>query len=84
MPVFGSHREMAGRSDGCGREPRALGGYRWRRGPDAAHVLIVTDAGLASLKGLRQLQTLVLKGTRVTDAGVADLQKALPQLKIIR
>ncbi len=44
----------------------------------------VTDVGLVHLKGLRSLRSLDLSGTKVTDAGVADLQRALPNLEIIR
>jgi hypothetical protein len=42
----------------------------------------VTDAGLEHLKGLTSLESLLLRGTQVTDAGVAELQHALPGLKI--
>jgi hypothetical protein len=42
----------------------------------------VTDTGLLELNGLKQLQILDLRFTRVTEAGAADLQKALPRLKI--
>jgi len=42
----------------------------------------VTDAGLVHLKGLTNLETLVLDETQVTSAGVAELQKALPKCKI--
>ena len=38
--------------------------------------------GLVHLKGLTNLQELSLYYTKVTDAGVADLQKALPNCKI--
>jgi hypothetical protein len=44
----------------------------------------ITDAGLVHLKGLKQLQTLTLTGTKVTNAGVADLQAALPRVRIVR
>ena len=44
----------------------------------------ITDAGLAHIKGLTQLQVLNLGGTKITDAGVADLQKALPNCKITK
>ena len=44
----------------------------------------ITDAGLQHLKGLTQLQKLDLANTKVTDAGVKDLQKALPKLEIVR
>ena len=42
----------------------------------------VTDAGLVHLKGLTSLQSLSLYRSQVTDAGVAELQKALPNCKI--
>jgi hypothetical protein len=44
----------------------------------------VTDAGLAHLKELTQLQTLGLIRTQVTNARVEELQKALPKGKIVR
>ena len=44
----------------------------------------VTGAGLAHLKGLTRLTNLNLAGTGVTDAGVQDLQEALPKVRIIR
>jgi hypothetical protein len=44
----------------------------------------VTDGGLQHLKGLTDLQVLYLDYTAVTDAGVADLQKAIPNCKIQR
>ncbi len=42
----------------------------------------VTDAGLANLRGLTRLESL--RETAVTDAGVNDLQKCLPNCKINR
>jgi hypothetical protein len=46
----------------------------------------VTDMGLADLKGLKALRELDLGGTwcLVTDAGVAELQKSLPNCHIYR
>jgi len=47
----------------------------------------ITDAGLVHLKGLTKMQTLDLRGTiftKITDAGVADLQTALPNCEIVR
>ena len=44
----------------------------------------VSDAGLAHLRGLAQLQTLDLRKTQVTDAGIQGLQKSLPNCKICR
>ena len=43
----------------------------------------ITDAGLVHLKGLTKLQSLDLP-EQITDAGVADLQKALPNCKILK
>ena len=34
----------------------------------------MTDAGLAQVKGLTQVQTLHLNGTKVTDAGLEYLK----------
>ena len=45
---------------------------------------VVTDASLKELKHLKQLTSLNLTRTKVTDDGVADLQKALPGCKIGR
>ena len=42
-----------------------------------------TDAGLAHLQGLSQLQGLDLRDTKVTDEGVQKLQQALPNGKIM-
>jgi hypothetical protein len=36
------------------------------------------------LKGLTELQKLILYGPFITDAGVANLQKALPNCKIYK
>ena len=44
----------------------------------------ITDAGLVHLKGMAELQWLYLRRTKVTNAGVTDLQKALPNCKIIK
>ena len=43
---------------------------------------LITDASLMHLKGLTHLSFLTLTGTKVTDAGVTDLQKALPNCEI--
>ena len=43
----------------------------------------VTDAGLVHLAGLTALERLWLADTQVTDAGVAELQKALPNCGIV-
>jgi hypothetical protein len=39
---------------------------------------------LKELAGLKQLQSLYLGGTEITDAGLKELQKALPGCKITR
>ena len=44
----------------------------------------LTDAGLETLKVLTNLETLNVEGTNVTVAGVADFEKALPRVKVIR
>ena len=44
----------------------------------------ITDADLVHLKGLMELQELNLGDAKVTDTGVADLQKALPNCKITK
>jgi hypothetical protein len=42
----------------------------------------VTDAGVAHLKGLKQLKNLMLLNTEVTEKGRSDLRRALPELKV--
>jgi Leucine-rich repeat (LRR) protein len=42
----------------------------------------VTDAGLEHLKGLSHLKRLYLFSTCVTDEGVAELKRALPNLQV--
>jgi hypothetical protein len=44
----------------------------------------VTDVALGRLAGLKKLKHLFVWQTGVTDEGVSKLQKALPELKIIR
>jgi hypothetical protein len=45
----------------------------------------MTDAGLKELAALKGLQTLRVDfSPQVTDAGVQELQKALPNCKIIK
>lgn len=42
----------------------------------------ITDAGMVHLACLKNLKVLNLHGTQVTDQGINELQKALPELKI--
>jgi hypothetical protein len=42
----------------------------------------VTNDGLRELAGLKNLAALDLRGTRVTDAGVAWVRQALPACEI--
>jgi hypothetical protein len=44
----------------------------------------VTDAGLIHLRGLTNLRVLFLAGTKVTDDGVLALERALPNLQVLR
>jgi Leucine-rich repeat (LRR) protein len=44
----------------------------------------ITDAGLERLKGLSSLRHLFLGATQVTDAGVNELTKALPNVTVRR
>ena len=44
----------------------------------------LVDRRNGDLKGLTKLSAIYLGGTEVTDAGVKDLQQALPNLKITR
>lgn len=43
----------------------------------------ISDTGLAHLKCLTRLALLVLDGTAVTPAGVADFRRALPDTTIL-
>jgi hypothetical protein len=42
----------------------------------------VTDAGLVHLTGLKALQQLDLRGSKVTEAGVKKLAATLPKCRI--
>src|SRR5262249_62323112 len=44
----------------------------------------VTDSGLAHLKGLKNLVRVRLGKTQVTDEGVSELRRALPDLRVDR
>ena len=43
----------------------------------------ITNAGLEHLKGLTELQDLLIHCTKTTNTGIAKLQKALPNCKIV-
>jgi len=49
-----------------------------------ASLVVVTDASLQHLARFGQLQELILWETNVSDAGVKQLQQALPNCKVIR
>ncbi len=42
----------------------------------------ITDAALKELTGLKELWGLSLTNTKVTEAGVEELKKALPKCEI--
>lgn len=44
----------------------------------------VTDAGLECLSGLSSLREIRLAATRATNAGIAELQRTMPELKIVK
>ncbi len=50
--------------------------------PSLHDCALISDGDLEHLKGLTCLESLDLDGTEVTEAGLADLQKALPNCKI--
>ena len=52
--------------------------------PVESAVAPITNAGLNELAGLKSLRSLSLTGTKVTTAGIAELQKSLPNTKIVR
>jgi hypothetical protein len=41
----------------------------------------VTNEGIAHLKILTNLETLLISGTKITPEGAEELQKALPRLR---
>ena len=62
------------------REVEALFQEGTQFGKQRNHTRFTT--GMVHLKGMAELQWLYLRRTKVTDAGVADLQKSLPNCKI--
>ena len=44
----------------------------------------ITDAGLQYVEPMRQLETLYIEKTQVTEQGIGKLQKALPNCRVIR
>jgi hypothetical protein len=56
----------------------------WKLGCSLPWPTQITDAGVVHLRGLTKLQRLDLDYNKVTDTGVADLQKALPNCKIYK
>jgi hypothetical protein len=64
-------------------------GLQYLKGMSNLHKLVlggsaITDLGLKHLQGLRNLRELVLSKTSVTPEGVAQLQRAVPQLQVVR
>jgi hypothetical protein len=49
---------------------------------DLRHNKEITDEGLKHLENLHEMELLVLIGTKVTPAGVAELQQKMPKAKI--
>ena len=47
------------------------------------HESKTTDAGLKGLAKLQKLENLLLEDTQITNAGVAELKKALPNCEIV-
>jgi len=41
----------------------------------------VSDAGIAHLKVLVNLETLLIAGSRISEAGAKELQRALPRVR---
>ncbi|HUY33449.1 MAG TPA: protein kinase [Pirellulales bacterium] len=52
--------------------------------PHGDKYMHITDAGLVHLHALKRLKTLDLRGTSVTDAGVAALAAALPECDVTK
>ena len=57
------------------KPPTELSLFRWKK---------ITDAGLVHIKELTNLRLVDLSFTQVSDAGIAELRKALPNCKIIK
>ena len=49
---------------------------------DLRHNKEITDEGLKHLDNLHEMELLILIGTKVTPAGVAELQRKMPKAKI--
>ena len=61
---------------------KELGGITNLQSLDLTVVEGPTDAGLKELAGLKNLRVLDLEYAKVTTTGIAELQKALPRLRI--
>jgi len=44
----------------------------------------VSDAGLGHLRGMTRLRALTLIDSPVTESGVRELERALPELQVTR
>src|SRR5260221_4016314 len=80
---FGKHAaQVADAVDrASNRHPQGAGSDAERKNPTPLHPRRECVAPLVNLKALTRLQSLFVR-TEVTDAGVKDLQEALPNCKI--
>jgi hypothetical protein len=78
---------IAGRAEGISDDGVAhLAGLKSLRRlvlANQEHQAGITDRGLARLRGLTRLRELDLSGNKVTASGVSELQKSLPNCKIV-
>ena len=77
-------RRWTSAAPGDGRGVEGTGRLKQLRRWTSAGLPGLTDTGVKELAGMKQMQTLYLFGTAVTDAGVADLKKALPGAHIVK
>ncbi|HEX4131867.1 MAG TPA: SUMF1/EgtB/PvdO family nonheme iron enzyme [Pirellulales bacterium] len=86
VALLATHKELT--TLNLAGNPMTDAGLAHLGGLERLHSLVIpensriTDAGLATLESLNSLAHLVVTKTKVTAAGVAKLQKVLPQCKI--